>query len=316
MSKNETDWHARMEGILAKAGTHADASFESPSGKHYVRERERTNILLERAFESTPARVLEFFKRFSHVRPHDLERISSFIRDTRRDEEMQNAKAPIPKAKVFASDALASYVEFVLRFGVRFKFHSTATHFREENLALIARKFHGRILKGQLVPVMTSDHDEEAEFHNFISDALELPERLENEFNTVPVRWFRIDDPRGNSLLSQIEEVSYSVDQITFIHHNSARNVLYCIIGENTSDDTWKAAGKIRAKFQQETYGTATRGRKPNTIKRAEQYEALRSTESMDTIAAGLSNKGTEPDVNAIERDLRRRKGELRGLKK
>jgi hypothetical protein len=278
---------------------------EMPSGKHFVRLRYRNTSMLLAALEKNPKSVRTFFTLFPFIVPDDQQRISSFI-DKVKDASIRRS--------------LREYVQFALRFHVRFILESKAPFFRIESVRLAGVKFRGRVENGLLVPITESLPADIADFQD---TNLKIPAGSESLFESGKAKLFVIDDPSGDSLLADIEDVSYDDEAIVFVLHHCGperQPFLFCLVGESVSYDDWKKAARAKTDFQQEQYDTGTRGRIPDLEKRSKQYEAVQSQESLKNIAAdfAIHNPPKVGDgaklkhVDSAGRELRRRKAELK----
>jgi hypothetical protein len=267
-----------------------------PSGKNFARLWYRIEPTLQTALRAETESVRTFFKRFPFVSSDNPHQVDLFIKGV-KDKSVQRA--------------LHEYVRFARRFAVRVTLESKPPFFlfQVESARLSGAKFWGKILHGGLVPWLVS----ESEFADFHHPDLALPRNSEPLFESGRAKWFQIDDPKGDSLLAEIEEVAYDPDAIVFLFHDSRQPFLFCLVGENVNDTDWKKASQIRTRFQQQMYQTGTRGRTPNMEKRSKQYKAVQSKEPMKNIAIDLTgDSATDKQVSSEERALRRRKSELK----
>lgn len=277
-----------------------------PSGKNFLQRKFRVLTLLQAALQSHEKEVRGFLNAFPYPSLGTQKKSKSYI-NRLRDRELQSA--------------LREYVFFALRFGVRCTLAPTDTVFGVESTRIAGTKFWAKIVKGQLVPRIGMDLGL-PELVNFADEEVGGPAGAESLFESGKLKWFVINDPMQESLLARIEEIAYDPDAIVFIAHCSRRHqtFLFCLVGENVNDHDWKkGAARLKTRFQQEQYNTATRGRTPDLKQRGTEYEALQKPEPLKSIAVDLVNRAAaSPDsatlkqVDSKSRALRRRKSELK----
>jgi hypothetical protein len=277
-----------------------------PSGKNFVRLQSRVEKSLEAALRLNEGKVREFFKRFPYVSTAARRKINSFI-----------DRIPNPSVR----KSLREYADFALRFNVCFTLEPRSTVFGVEPVNLPSSGLWGKISNRTLVPGSDSG-TEVLEFGSFADNAHQPPAKSASLFTSGKAKWFVIDDPRGQSLLADIEAIAYSPDAIVFVTHypHIHQPFLFCLIGEDVSDDDWKKAAPVKTQFQQEQYGTGIRGRKPNVEQQRLEYKALDSSEPKKNIAASIAERraakkgqpATAKQVDSAARQLRRRASELK----
>jgi hypothetical protein len=306
VSKQRTDnYKKRASKHLAANQVLPQHEAKLPLSKHFVRLRHRIGAVLQAALDNDPESVRKFFKLFPFISPDDQQRISLFIKK-------------VNDASIRRS--LREYVQFALRFHVRFILESKAPFFRVESVRLAGVKFRGTVENGLLLPITESLPADIADFQD---TNLKIPAGSESLFESGKAKLFVIDDPSGDSLLADIEDVSYHDEAIVFVLHHCGperQPFLFCLVGESVSYDDWKKAAQVKTRFQQEQYGTGTRGRLPDLEKRSKEYGAVQSQESLKSIAAdfAIQNPPKAGDgaklkhVDSARRELSRRKSELK----
>lgn len=298
--KKTPDYQQRAADYIKEHESPSEQQPMLPTSKQYRALHHRMLSALQSCLAAHSDEIRTFFTRVRSISPDNQNAVA---RSVRRAE---------PKALRLT---LKECAQFALRFHVSITLDQEPPYFRIESVRLPGTKFWGKFDNGQLVPMSWAG--EEAELVHFRHDAVKLPAGSEAIFKVRDARYFVIDDAKGNSHLSDIEHVAYDPDSITFIAHYSGHHpFLFCLIGENVSDDDWKRAAPIKACFQREQYGTGTKGRTPNLDKREKEYEATRREEPTENIAidlavadgAGVSEKAIATKRRAVSR----RKAELK----
>ena len=299
MSKQQSErYKQRASEYVAAHEALPQQETKLPSGRNFVRIQSRMEPALQTALRSNPESVRKFFESFPFISP-DNQRASIRFINTVKDKAVRMS--------------LREYVRFALRFGVRYILESEVPFFRNEPVGLSGTKFWGKFENGLLLPG-SECFGVPTDLADFQHEGLKLPEGVESILKSGKARWFVIDDHAGDSHLSDIENVAYNADSIAFvIHYNRYQPFLFCLIGENVSDNDWKKAARIKTRFQREQCQLGTRGRAPNLEEKRKQYAALQTGQPMKNVAIDLvGNAATEKQVSSKERALRRSKAELK----
>jgi hypothetical protein len=252
---------------------------------------------LQSALQTDSKAVNEFFGRYPKPSATNLSEVSSFIRNATHNQAVRRA--------------LRIYLDFAKRFSVYMRFEKQPPYFHIESDRLPGVKFYGIVMGGHIVPwtVANPEADVDPEFADFQNQDGAVPKGSGPLLSSGQMKWLKIVDQHGKSHLAEIIRIAYDPDAITFILYESRQPFLFSLIGENVTNKEWKEAAKIRTKFQQEHWLTATRGRQPNLQRHAMQYGALAKPGPMKNKAIDLAGvNSTQKQIDSMARALRRRK--------
>ena len=168
------------------------------------------------------------------------------------------------------------YLSYAIRFGIYMTFKPKRSHGRDRLCPFQVRtfptggaKFHIRVVNQHIRPIRPSVAGDET-FDDLAISSVSLPDAAEELLKTTPDSYSRgtfvqIDDSKSGSLLSEFVQFCYSPEKLTFVHLNSDRPYLLCIIGENVPvDDVWHPAGSVVKQLREQLYRRRMAGRPMN----------------------------------------------------
>jgi hypothetical protein len=184
----------------------------------------------------------------------------------------QEARALIKTLPPAIQEVLNSYIKHASRFGVYFVRRNQQFEWRV--LPPPGWKFQAHQVGGRLAAVGPASSGEAAVDHMESPD-LPVPKEIQGFIDSHEVKFLRIDDETGSSVLNDVESFGYHADGVTLIHHNAERPYLFCLYGENVSKESLDRVGKAITAFQRENYGRGKAGRRADVARRRTTRELL-----------------------------------------
>jgi hypothetical protein len=164
------------------------------------------------------------------------------------------------------------YIKYASRFGVYFVRRKQQFEWRV--LPQPGWKFQARQVGGRLAAMGPVPSGEAAVDHMESPD-LRVSKEIQSLVDSHEVKFLRIDDASGSSVLNDLESFSYHADGVTLILHNAERPYLFCLYGENVSKESLDRIGKAITAFQRENYGRGKPGRPADLPRRRKVRELL-----------------------------------------
>lgn len=224
---------ARLEEINAlQAATDRRWSKLNESKAFLIETHKLTNGL-EKALAQNPKYVKRFFRRFGYPtgRFKAINKFLSSISDKQ------------------TRDAIAAYPRYVARFGVLMKLWQKAPHFRPYPLSSCGSVFSVRLKNGEFLPAGHYPGGDDPYIYFYESDPANAPEFFQSLIESGAAKFVEIDDQDKSSLFTRLELFAYSSETITFLIHRAEQPYLFCLIGGDVTNSTWRGANKAISAF-------------------------------------------------------------------
>jgi hypothetical protein len=210
-----------------------------------------------------------------------------------------------------ARKTFREYVQYAARFKVRMV--GTAGTFAPQPFDPPERKYRAKIVDGHL-RVVGKEHPPEPMYEYLFLDERAVVPELEELIELGQTKFFRIDDSKGASLLTEIEYLAYQPSGLTFIVHRTPQPRIYLLIGENLSTDTFlRSAGKVVTALQKTLFNRKKAGRPTNILKLLKAIDI--SSQPIGPLAQAFANSrkpGLARDFETGARHMRRVKASLK----
>jgi hypothetical protein len=267
----------------------------------FVLRTARVKQSLTELRKATPALFMKFFRRLSPLILLNRSHVRELLR------EVGNGAA----RKIFRD-----YVHYASRFKVRMI--TTARSFRLHPFDPPEFKYRAKIVDGHLRPVGKEHPPESIYEYLFVDDGMTVVPELEEFIVPGNVKFFRVDDSKGGSLLNEIEYLAYQPSGLTFIVHHAQQPRIYLLIGENLSTDTFlRSAGKVVTALQKKLFNRKKAGR-PTNISRLRKVIRIsnQATGPLEQAFAIARKRGLARDLDTAGRYIRRVKASLNARSK
>jgi hypothetical protein len=222
---------------------------------------------VQAAHSFNPQAIESFFQRFS---------LPLFF-------HLQQARAFIETLPPGIQDVLEKYIRYSSRFGVYFVCRKQ--QFELRYLPTNGWKFHVKQVDGRLEPLHAVHQEDDAAGY-FESQELNVQPQIQSLIDSHEVKYVRIDDSSGCSVLNDVESFADHPEGITLVLHNAERPYLFCLYGEKVSKELLDRAGKAISAFQREHYERGKGGRPANLDRRKQTRELLKQPGRMKDKAA------------------------------
>jgi hypothetical protein len=248
--------------------------------KEFVKESLRLRRNLESAYKKDPEAVTYFFSHFAFATGLHLRKVSKFLR-TVKSRKLRKL--------------LRRYLGYATRFRCGMKMRRKGRQFGVVLLVPRPSKFHARIWKRHLKPVVPTGKEDPYEYA-FEASNLELPSALEKLVNSGAAKVFQIDDRSSSSVLNEVENAAYHIDGLTYIIHQAERPYILCLIGEKADTQVWRDAAKAVHALQRKYFKREKAG-KPSDVRQLFKVDAqMRKSGPMKVRALSVAkteNSGT-----------------------
>jgi hypothetical protein len=207
-------------------------------------------------------------------------------------------------ADVRARTTFRNYVRYVVRFKVRLA--SSPGTFRPVPFGPApVHTLHARIVKGRLHWADWGPQPKESVYDFlFIARDFEAVPELREMMHRGDARFVKVDTPRNESVLKELEYLAYDPSMLTFIIHYAEQPRIYCLIGEAVrTDKAWRDAGKVITALQKRLYGRNKAGRPANISRLKQGLRLARSSKPPKEKAFG--SNPTPVTAKELENQLR-----------
>ena len=262
----DEEYASRSEEFVQKAGefiqqaeefaeqdTARRAALESDPVFHD--ETSKLQKLFQTAYSFNPEPITNFLERF---------RWPPFF-------NFQEALTQIAHLPSGVQELLKLYIRYASRFGVYFIHRNGGFDWRI--VPTIGWKFYVEQSDGRLKASLPVRPNEVAE-HVYAARQLELPAQVQTLVDSKELKYVKVKDVDGSSVLNDLESFAYHQDGVALILHEAEREYLYCLFGENTNKELLDRVGKAVTEFQRNYYGREKRGRPPD-LELRKKAEAL-----------------------------------------
>lgn len=175
---------------------------------------------------------------------------------------------------------LSSYVHHAGRFNIYFR-PDAKERWTWVPQFIPWNSFHMKIEKGKLQPLV-KPRDDDDYIDSFacgdpeaLKELLKLP-NLCGLLEAGQAKVALIEDDGSKSLLSTLEEITYSSEALTFILHRKEHPHLFLLLGEKVPNDVLRKAGKVVSAFQREYQKRSHAGRPAKLGKLTAAFKKLR----------------------------------------
>lgn len=266
------------------------------NSKPFLLETEKLTRSLEDRLAREPKYVRHFFHLFG-LPAGRREKINTFL-----------SNAPNLQTKAI----LRAYVKYVARFGVIFKLNRKSPQFKPQPLTPWGKTFRVRIKNGEFVPPTSAGRRRGPYTYLFESNPKAVPSYFNHLIKAGTGKFVRIDDEDDSSLFARLEIFAYAPECLTFMVHRGERPFLFCLIGENVTNETWRVAGSAVSAFQKQVAGRSKAGRPADLRRLKKAYRLLRNKGSKKSVAVDVSHGDYAKDtsssqsyVSTLEKSLR-----------